>query len=60
LQIPLQIPLGDEEAQMAQEERPVVRTPDDVKQGRNVGLIYVLGASLALAVVALAVVYLAS
>jgi hypothetical protein len=55
----LEIPLGDEEAQMAQEERPVVRTPDDVKQGRNVGLIYVLGASLALAVVALAVVYVA-
>lgn len=43
---------------MGQDEPPVVRTPEQAKQGRNVGLIYILGASTALAVIALGVIYL--
>jgi hypothetical protein len=41
--------MSDVRPQPTVEETPVVRTPDQAKQGVRAGLIYVLGAGLALA-----------
>ena len=41
------------------QERPIVKTPTEARQGVNTGLIYVLVGGLALVLVAWAIVHLA-